>query len=104
MATAYIRGPSLAQAIAEGGPRSEAEVRSLGAALAEGLAAIHAKGIIHRDLKPGNVILAEDDEPYIIDFGIARARTPTPSPGARTPPSPRPTPSSALFATCRRSN
>ena len=71
MATAYIPGRSLAEAIAERGALGEAEVRELGAALAEGLAAIHACGIIHRDLKPGNVILA-DDGPRIIDFGIAR--------------------------------
>ena len=71
MATAYIPGPSLADAIAQRGPLDEAGVRELGAALAEGLAAIHACGIIHRDLKPGNVILA-DDGPRIIDFGIAR--------------------------------
>jgi protein kinase-like protein len=43
----------------------------LGAALAEGLAAIHDCGLIHRDLKPGNVIMA-DDGPRIIDFGIAK--------------------------------
>jgi len=71
MATAYIPGPSLADAIAQRGPLDEAGVRELGAALAEGLAAIHACGIIHRDLKPGNVILA-DDGPRIIDFGIAK--------------------------------
>jgi serine/threonine protein kinase len=71
MATAYIQGPSLAEAIAERGPVDEAGLRELGASLAEGLAAIHACGIIHRDLKPGNVILA-DDGPRIIDFGIAK--------------------------------
>ena len=71
MATAYIPGPSLAEAVAEGGPLDEAGVRQLGAALAEGLAAIHECGLIHRDLKPGNVILA-DDGPRIIDFGIAK--------------------------------
>ena len=71
MATAYIAGPSLAEAIARRGPLDEAEVRRLGAALAEGLAAIHDCGLIHRDLKPGNVILA-DDGPRIIDFGIAK--------------------------------
>jgi serine/threonine protein kinase/WD40 repeat protein len=71
MATAYIPGPSLAQAVAEGGPLDEAGVRRLGAALVEGLAAIHECGLIHRDLKPGNVILA-DDGPRIIDFGIAK--------------------------------
>jgi serine/threonine protein kinase len=71
MATAYIPGPSLAEAVAGQGPLNEAEVRNLGAALAEGLAAIHACGLIHRDLKPGNVILG-DDGPRIIDFGIAK--------------------------------
>jgi serine/threonine protein kinase len=71
MATAYIPGPSLADAVAWGGPLGQARVRELGAALAEGLAAIHACGLIHRDLKPGNVILA-DDGPRIIDFGIAK--------------------------------
>jgi serine/threonine protein kinase len=71
MATAYIPGPSLAETIAQHGPLDEAEVRKLGAALAEGLAAIHDCGLIHRDLKPGNVILA-DDGPRIIDFGIAK--------------------------------
>jgi peptide/nickel transport system substrate-binding protein len=71
MATAYIPGPSLAEEIAQRGPLDEAGVLQLGAALAEGLAAIHDCGLIHRDLKPGNVILA-DDGPRIIDFGIAR--------------------------------
>ena len=71
MATAYIPGPSLDQAIARRGPLDEAGVRKLGAALAEGLAAIHDCGLIHRDLKPSNVILA-DDGPRIIDFGIAK--------------------------------
>jgi serine/threonine protein kinase len=71
MATAYIPGPSLAEAIAQGGPLDETGVRKLGAALAEGLAAIHDCGLIHRDLKPSNVILA-DDGPRIIDFGIAK--------------------------------
>jgi Protein kinase domain/FtsH Extracellular len=71
MATAYIDGPSLADAVAQRGPLGEAAARELGAALAEGLAAIHDCGLIHRDLKPGNVILA-DDGPRIIDFGIAK--------------------------------
>ncbi|WP_433473321.1 WD40 repeat domain-containing serine/threonine protein kinase [Spirillospora sp. CA-142024] len=68
MATAYIPGPSLRQVA----PLPPAEVARLGAALAEGLAAIHASGLVHRDLKPGNVIMSEDG-PRIIDFGIARA-------------------------------
>jgi WD40 repeat protein len=71
MVTAYIPGPSLADAVAKDGPLSAAAVRELGAALAEGLTAIHACGLVHRDLKPGNIILAADG-PRIIDFGVAR--------------------------------
>jgi len=77
MVTAFIHGPSLQQAVAEGGPFSLERVCRLGAGLAEGLAAIHACGLVHRDLKPSNVILA-DDGPRIIDFGIARAAEASP--------------------------
>jgi len=71
MATAYIAGPSLQQAIETHGPLGEAAVRLLGAALAEALSAIHGLGQIHRDLKPANILLAADG-PRVIDFGIAR--------------------------------
>src|ERR1700733_2164369 len=77
MVTAFIHGPSLQQAVAEGGPFGLERVCRLGAGLAEGLAAIHACGLVHRDLKPSNVILA-DDGPRIIDFGIARAAEASP--------------------------
>lgn len=71
MVTAYIPGLSLEAAVRQNGPLGTEGVRRLGAALAEGLAAVHACGLVHRDLKPGNIILAEDG-PRIIDFGIAR--------------------------------
>lgn len=54
------------------GPLPADAVRLLAAALAEALAAIHAKGLVHRDLKPSNILLSPDG-PRVIDFGIVRA-------------------------------
>ena len=72
LATAYVAGPSLAQAVMEHGPLRAGSVLALAAGLAESLSAIHAAGVVHRDLKPSNVLLAEDG-PRVIDFGISRA-------------------------------
>jgi hypothetical protein len=72
LAVAYVAGPSLAEAVATGGPLPPQAVRRLGLGLAEALQAIHAAGVVHRDLKPSNVLLAADG-PRVIDFGIARA-------------------------------
>ena len=72
MATAYVPGPSLAEAVDTHGPLPEPSLLALAAGLAESLNAIHAVGVVHRDLKPSNVLLAEDG-PRVIDFGISRA-------------------------------
>ncbi|MFE2408503.1 serine/threonine-protein kinase [Kitasatospora sp. NPDC059408] len=72
VATGYVAGPALAEAVAQFGPLSEDGVRALAAGLAEALTAVHGLGLIHRDLKPSNVMLSPDG-PVLIDFGIARA-------------------------------
>ncbi|WP_330322887.1 protein kinase domain-containing protein [Streptomyces anulatus] len=72
LATAYLPGVTLRHAVAATGPLEPSAVRSLGAALAEALEAVHRAGLVHRDLKPSNVLITADG-PRVIDFGIARA-------------------------------
>ncbi|MEU5282818.1 protein kinase [Streptomyces sp. NPDC020755] len=72
VATGYVPGPSLEQAVREHGPLPAASVHALAEGLLRALGGIHAAGIVHRDLKPSNVLLTVDG-PRVIDFGIARA-------------------------------
>ncbi|MFJ4985467.1 protein kinase [Streptomyces sp. NPDC088732] len=72
LATVYVPGPSLSEAVVANGPLPEASLWPLMAGLVEALHAIHSAAIVHRDLKPSNVLLAADG-PRVIDFGIARA-------------------------------
>jgi serine/threonine protein kinase len=71
-ATQYVPGPSLHDKVADEGPLSAADVAAVGAALSEGLVAVHEAGVVHRDLKPSNILLSPKG-PRIIDFGIAWA-------------------------------
>ncbi|MFF8832957.1 serine/threonine-protein kinase [Streptomyces sp. NPDC015131] len=71
-ATQYVPGPSLHDKVAEEGPLVAADVAAIGAALSEGLVAVHEAGVVHRDLKPSNILLSPKG-PRIIDFGIAWA-------------------------------
>ncbi|AXB46464.1 serine/threonine-protein kinase [Amycolatopsis albispora] len=72
LASVFVPGPSLTEAVAAGGPLPPWSLHHLAAGLALALGEIHRAGLIHRDLKPSNVILAADG-PRVIDFGIARA-------------------------------
>ena len=72
LATAYVPGVPLGDAVAAHGPWPQAAVLALGAGLAEALEAIHAADVVHRDLKPSNILLAADG-PRVIDFGISVA-------------------------------
>ncbi|MER5835888.1 protein kinase [Streptomyces sp. NPDC002130] len=71
-ATQYVPGPSLHDKVAAEGPLCAADVAAVGAALSEGLVAVHEAGVVHRDLKPSNILLSPKG-PRIIDFGIAWA-------------------------------
>ncbi|MGW2304611.1 protein kinase domain-containing protein [Streptomyces sp. NPDC001809] len=72
LATEYVPGPSLAEAVARSGPLPVATVRALGSALASALSEVHRVKVLHRDLKPANVLLGRAG-PKLIDFGIAQA-------------------------------
>ncbi|MFE4535174.1 PQQ-binding-like beta-propeller repeat protein [Streptomyces scopuliridis] len=70
LATVYVPGMALGEAVAAHGPWPPGPVLTLGSGLAEALGAIHAAGVVHRDLKPSNILLAHDG-PRVIDFGIS---------------------------------
>ncbi|MEV0981318.1 ABC transporter substrate-binding protein [Streptomyces sp. NPDC049915] len=72
LATAYVPGIPLDEAVRVHGAWPRRSLLVLGAGLAEALEAIHGTGLIHRDLKPSNVLLAADG-PRVIDFGISLA-------------------------------
>ncbi|MGW8702694.1 bifunctional serine/threonine-protein kinase/ABC transporter substrate-binding protein [Streptomyces eurythermus] len=72
LATEFVPGPALAEAVDGHGALPVTAVRVLGSRLAEALTAVHAAGLVHRDVKPGNVLLGFDG-PRLIDFGIALA-------------------------------
>ncbi|MFD0266435.1 bifunctional serine/threonine-protein kinase/ABC transporter substrate-binding protein [Streptomyces sp. NPDC127106] len=71
LATSFVPGPSLAEAVTAHGPLPLRAVRILGKALARALDVMHGQGLVHRDVKPANVLLGMDG-PRLIDFGIAR--------------------------------
>ncbi|MFD9287238.1 serine/threonine-protein kinase [Streptomyces sp. NPDC060030] len=72
LATEYVLGPPLDDAVALTGPLPESAVRTLGALLCAALAQLHDSEVVHRDLKPSNIMITADG-PKVIDFGIARA-------------------------------
>lgn len=69
----YVAGKTLSEIIKEaGGPLSYGEIRVVFQQVLAGIGHAHHLGIVHRDLKPGNIMINENGEAKITDFGIAR--------------------------------
>lgn len=70
---AYMRGGTLAERIdnTPNGLPDDETIRLIDL-ICEGLDYAHSKGIIHRDLKPNNILMDENNHPYIADFGLAK--------------------------------
>jgi tetratricopeptide (TPR) repeat protein len=71
----YIQGEDLSTVLKREGRLSVRRTVKIARSLISGLAAAHAAGVVHRDLKPANIMITDEGEALIMDFGIARSMT-----------------------------
>lgn len=69
----YLPSRSLAEVLHERGALPPREVAHIGAQVAAALTEAHAVGIVHRDVKPANILLGDNGDIKLADFGISRA-------------------------------
>ena len=72
----YVDGTPLVKMVETAGHLSWDMCRHILTQTASALAYAHERGIVHRDIKPGNIIITQDNEVKLMDFGIARVNQP----------------------------
>ena len=68
----FVDGGTLDDVLEQKGKFEINEATRIVRDVAAGLGAAHAKGIVHRDMKPSNVMLANDGQVKVVDFGLAK--------------------------------
>lgn len=68
----YVRGHTLKQELKKRGPLPRERLLELAQQVADALATAHIAGVIHRDLKPENLLITDNGQVKLADFGIAR--------------------------------
>ncbi len=82
----YVKGENLKRLVRKVGHLSPGQAVPIACQICDGLAEAHRLGIVHRDLKPQNVMIDEEGQAKIMDFGLARLldQTGRDGPGARS--------------------
>lgn len=73
MVMEYVPGISLDEFLRSGGPVPAERALSIFRRALDGIEHAHGCGIVHRDIKPANIMLADNGQVKVMDFGIARA-------------------------------
>jgi serine/threonine protein kinase len=74
----YYQGQALHHRLESSGNFSRDDARALALPLMDALEYIHAEGVVHQDIKPANIFMTTNDDPVLLDFGVAAANSDLP--------------------------